>query len=74
MRIYDETGFLAEGGVTARLLRMELEHAAPLLVPFLEWCEVLGRTPEEAERLAAFGGVHPPGEPLGPFFERLHGA
>jgi len=73
LRIYDETGFLAEGGVTARLLRLELEHAAPVLVPFLKWSEVRGRTPEEAE-LGTFLELYRPGEPLGPFFERLHGA
>jgi predicted phosphodiesterase len=73
LRIYDETGFLAEGGVTARLLRLELEHAAPVLVPFLKWSEVRGRTPEEAE-LGTFLELYRPGEPLGPFFERLTGA
>jgi diadenosine tetraphosphatase ApaH/serine/threonine PP2A family protein phosphatase len=36
--VYESSGFLAHGGVTAQLLRMELEHAAPFLVPFLEWC------------------------------------
>lgn len=70
LRIYDETGFLTEGGVTARLLRLELEHASPLLVPFLEWCKAEGEPPDEA-RLDAFREVHTPGEPLGPFFARL---
>lgn len=69
-RIYEETGFLGEGGVTARLLRMELEHAAPLLVPFLEWCKARGRIPAEAE-LGAFAEAYRPGEPLGPFFAAL---
>ena len=32
--IYETSGFLAGGGVTARLLRLEIEHATPLLVPF----------------------------------------
>ncbi len=73
LRIYDETGFLAAGGVTARLLRMELEHAAPLLVPFLEWCKACGEAPDE-DRLVRFAEAHTPGEPLGPFFERLAAA
>jgi len=73
LRIYDETGFLAEGGVTARLLRLELEHAAPVLVPFLKWSEVRGRRPEEAE-VGTFLELYEPGEPLGPFFARLFGS
>lgn len=73
LRIYEETGFLAQGGVTARLLRMELEHAAPILVPFLKWSEVRGRTPDEAE-LDAFLELYRPGDPLGPFFKRLYDA
>lgn len=71
-RIYEETGFLAHGGVTARLLRMELEHAAPVLVPFLKWAERRGVNPAEAE-LASFFEDYAPGEPLGAFFERLYG-
>jgi diadenosine tetraphosphatase ApaH/serine/threonine PP2A family protein phosphatase len=35
--VYSTTGFLASGGVTAQLLRLELEHAAPFVVPFLYW-------------------------------------
>jgi predicted phosphodiesterase len=70
LRIYDDTGFLAEGGVTARLLRLELEHAAPLLVPFLEWCKAEGESPDEG-RLEGFLEIHTPGAPLAPFFQRL---
>lgn len=68
--IYEESGFLAAGGVTARLLRMELEHAVPILVPFLKWTEVAGVEPAEAE-LPAFLEVYRPGQPLGEFFETL---
>jgi predicted phosphodiesterase len=68
--VYERTGFLAEGGVTARLLRMELEHAVPILVPFLKWTEVAGVDPAEAE-LPAFLEVYRPGQPLGEFFEAL---
>ena len=68
--VYERSGFLAEGGVTARLLRMELEHAVPILVPFLKWTEVAGVQPAEAE-LPAFLEVYRPGQPLGDFFETL---
>lgn len=67
---YRATGFLAAGGITARLLWLELEHAVPLLVPFLEWAKAAGVTPSR-EELDAFFGVYRPGEPLGPFFRRL---
>jgi hypothetical protein len=68
--VYDRTGFLAEGGVTARLLRMELQEAVPILVPFLAWSERRGVEPAEAE-LDAFFELYTPGEPLGGFWEKL---
>jgi predicted phosphodiesterase len=68
--VYERSGFLAAGGVTARLLRMELEHAVPILVPFLKWTEVAGVEPAEAE-LPSFLEVYRPGQPLGDFFEQL---
>lgn len=68
--IYESSGFLAEGGVTARLLAMELEHATPLLVPFLKWAEVKGVEPAE-EALGAFLDFHRPEDSLRDFFARL---
>ena len=68
--IYDTTGFLAEGGVTAQLLRLELEHAAPILVPFLEWAKV-ARVPATSRQLAAFFEVYQPGQSLREFARRL---
>lgn len=68
--VYERSGFLAEGGVTARLLRLELEHASPLLVPFLHWAEQTGR-PAEAAQIDAFFDFYRPGQPLRDFFERL---
>jgi putative phosphoesterase len=68
--IYERSGFLAEGGVTAHLLRLELEHAAPLLVPFLEWAKSAG-IPPLSRQLARFLDFHRPGEPLEDFFARL---
>lgn len=41
---YDSTGFLDEGDVTAHLLRKEVEHARPFLVPFLKWTEFTNRS------------------------------
>jgi predicted phosphodiesterase len=73
LRIYEETGFLARGGITARLLRIELEEAAPVLVPFMEWARVR-RVAPTPEALDDFFDAFEPGQPLAPFFEGLrHG-
>lgn len=68
--IYESSGFLAEGGITAQLLKLELEHASPVLVPFLQWAEACG-VPAAHARLEDFLDFHAPGEPLAGFFERL---
>lgn len=68
--IYDRTGFLAEGGVTAQLLRLELEHASPILVPFLAWAKHFEVRPT-LDRLDDFFQVFDPDEPLRNFFARL---
>lgn len=70
LEVYERSGFLAEGGVTARLLKMELEHATPLLVPFLKWAEVLEVEPS-TEQLGRFFEFHRPGDSLRDFFARL---
>ena len=41
--IYERSGFLAEGGITAQLLKLELEESTAYLVPFLKWAELGGR-------------------------------
>jgi putative phosphoesterase len=46
--IYDRSGFLAAGGVTTELLRLELEHARAFLVPFVDWVEAEGLRPDAA--------------------------
>jgi len=69
-RIYRTTGFLDQGGITARLLAIELEHAAPVLVPFMAWSEAHDEAPTPAA-LARFLEGFEPGRPLGPFFDRL---
>ena len=68
--IYETSGFLAEGGVTARLLRLELEHATPLLVPFLEWAKVVG-VPATSAQLEPFFASFRPGQSLREFFRGL---
>lgn len=72
-RIYDATGFLAAGGVTARLLRLELEHASPILVPFLEWAKHLDLAPDTAS-LERFFEAYTPGQSLREFFRRFQQA
>ena len=72
LAIYDSSGFLAAGGVTARLLRLEVRHAAPFLVPFLKWSALLGRPPE-ISRIPEFLEFYDPDEPLHDFFMRLEG-
>lgn len=68
--IYETSGFLAAGGVTARLLRMELEHAVPLLVPFIHWARAR-RVPAAMEVLGDFFEEHRPGESLRKLYGRL---
>jgi predicted phosphodiesterase len=68
--LYDSSGFLAEGGATARLLRLELEHATPFLVPFLKWAEARAVSPEPA-RIGEFLAFFRADEPLRSFFGRL---
>jgi predicted phosphodiesterase len=70
LAIYDESGFAAAGGVTAELLRLEIRHAAPFLVPFLKWSEALGFAPNP-DLIAEFLDLYDPGEPVHEFFVRL---
>ena len=68
--IYESSGFAAEGGVTARLLLLELEHAQPFLVPFLHWASTLDIQPS-AEQIERFRDFYDPAEPMRSFFARL---
>jgi predicted phosphodiesterase len=68
--IYEKSGFLAEGGVTAQLLILELENAQPYLVPFLQWAATLN-VPATPEQIGGFRDFYDPDEPIGCFFERL---
>ena len=69
-RAYVSSGFAAEGGVTARLLLLELEYAQPFLVPFLQWSAALELTPSE-DRIASFLDFYDPAESMRAFFSRL---
>jgi predicted phosphodiesterase len=67
---YESTGFAAAGGITALLLRMELEQAGPFLVPFMRWVEATGRPAEESQ-LDAFLADYGLDRPMRAFLERL---
>lgn len=43
LRHYETSGFLEEGGPTSWMLREEIRHARPYLVPFLVWGRAHGR-------------------------------
>lgn len=68
--IYETSGFLAAGGATSRLLLLELEHASPALVPFIEWARLRG-VEATVEELEGFFDFHPPGAPLRDYFRRM---
>ena len=61
--IYERSGFLAEGGITAELLRLELEHATAYLVPFLKWAEATDRRPDR-QTLDTFLAAYDPDLPM----------
>jgi len=67
---YRTTGFFEAGGVTAELLRLELLHATPFLVPFQRWADAIGKPPETG-RLEEFLDFYEPDEPLRDFFLRI---
>jgi predicted phosphodiesterase len=68
--LYDRSGFLSEGGVTSRMLRVELELARPALVPFLKWAETLGIDPDTAP-VADFFQLYDPDAPTADFYAVL---
>ena len=61
--VYERTGFLAEGGVTAELLRLELQHATAYLAPFLKWTEITDRRPDRLA-LDTFLAAYDPDLPM----------
>jgi diadenosine tetraphosphatase ApaH/serine/threonine PP2A family protein phosphatase len=68
--LYDRLGFLSAGGVTSRLLRVELELARPALVPFLKWAEVMGLDPNTAPQQDFFA-LYDPDAPTAEFYRLL---
>jgi len=70
VRDYETSGFLHHGGATARLLLLELERAAPFLVPFIEWTRAKGIAPLESE-VEAFQKFYDPDESFRAFSRRL---
>ncbi len=70
LRVYETSGFLAAGGVTAELLRLEVRQAVPYLVPFLKWARLLGAEPDSS-RVPDFLDFYDPDEPIHDFFLRL---
>jgi predicted phosphodiesterase len=53
LRIYETSGFLKHGGLTAEIIRIEIHHARPYLTPFLEWIEQ-HQLPPNTANLEAF--------------------
>ncbi len=55
LQAYERTGYLAEGGLLARLFHDEVRDARSYLVPFQMWAQTAGETMDEAsfERFAA---------------------
>lgn len=48
LRAFEESGYMDEGGLSARIFLEELRNARSYLVPFLMWCEEQGRPHGEA--------------------------
>ena len=71
--IYERSGFLAEGGITAELLRLELEQSTAYLVPFLKWAELTDRRPDH-KALATFLDSYDPDLPMHEQLRRLAAA
>jgi diadenosine tetraphosphatase ApaH/serine/threonine PP2A family protein phosphatase len=63
LQIYEDSGFLAEGGITATLLRHELVRARPFLVPFQRWCAAQDLVADSTQ-LPAFLAWHNPLRPI----------
>ena len=73
LEIYGRSGFLAEGGITAELLKLELEHSTAFLVPFLKWAELAGRRPDR-DALGDFLELYDPDLPMHEQIRRLAAA
>jgi predicted phosphodiesterase len=67
---YETSGFLDAGNISALLLRKEVKHARPFLVPFMKWTELADR-PARIESVEAFLKVYSPDMTMREFFELL---
>ncbi len=72
LEAYETTGFVDEGGITAAILRMEVETARPFLVPFLKWTDIEEVEPTEG-RFEEFLDVYRPEATMETFFADLIG-
>jgi len=70
LEIYRETGFLEEGGLTASILRLEVERARPYLVPFMKWTEIEEVAPSESN-FGDFLEIYDEEMSMRDFFERV---
>ena len=70
LQYYQTSGFLDEGGITARLLHWEVRKARPFLVPFLKWAELTGRRPT-SEHLDRFLDCYDPDRSMAEFLDAL---
>ena len=67
--IYNSSGFLTEGGITAEVLLREVRQARPFLVPFLEWCDLTGRSVDH-DALETFLREYDPTTSIGAFLKQ----
>lgn len=70
LRLYDTSGFLREGLITAELLKKEVEEARPYLVPFLKWARGKDLDPDR-DSLDTFLSLYDPTLPLSELIELL---
>lgn len=70
LRYYETSGFLSNGGLTARLLYQEVREARPFLVPFLKWAAHHQKSPR-SEDLEEFFSFYEPIASLKSFFQAL---
>lgn len=70
LELYERSGFVDQGKITAKLLRYEVQHARPFLVPFLKWAELTDRA-TTSESLPQFIDTYDPTESMRTFLRRI---
>ncbi len=71
LNLYAESGFLEQGGLTAALLKIEVEQARPFLMPFLKWASQRGFDDPAPAMMARFLEIFDPTLPTAAQIERL---